>query len=87
MTTKGDLLRAYNETSRVQLEMGVDPEVMADIGYGNFEDTAILIEQATPQVAKVAEAIGAVTCGDCGQVIPCAHAGITKSGRGYTKGN
>ena len=87
MTNKSDLLKSYNDTTRVQLDIGADPEVLADIGYENFADTHSRMEDLEPQQQKVASGLGAITCADCGEIIPCAHAGVTRNGRGYTKGN
>ena len=67
----------------------VDPAVAADLGYSLPEDMPGIIERfksMNPQKQKVATKAGEVICADCGQVIPCQHAGINSAGAGFTKG-
>lgn len=66
---------------------GFDPKTAADLGFDSPERVAELIgklgggpETRSPKTKRVADAIGEITCGDCGRVIPCPHAG---NGRTY----
>ena len=67
------------------LNEGVDPNVLADLGYETHERTVEIIAglggaasvEAAPETKK-----DPVICGDCGQPMPCQHG----NGRG-TFGN
>lgn len=73
------------------LNRGVDPEVLQDLGYDTPEETQEIIDMKTDNsevysAEPVVRSLGRVVCGDCGEVVPCPHAGMTRQGRGYTKG-
>lgn len=65
---------------------GFDPEVAADLGFitpENAEDqlnSALATAEGLRQ-PTTAKKVGQIICGDCCQVVPCAHATLDKKGR------
>lgn len=91
MVTKATLYKVQSDNLRYNqiggMEDGITEEVAADLGYSTPDSFAQLItnlekpKDISEQVEKAARATGKIVCADCGQVIPCQHAG-----NGYTKG-
>jgi len=62
---------------------GVDPQVMVDLGYTPFEEMPGVFESVSgksrEELKPAAKLAGSVTCGDCGQVMPCDHGDGTQT--------
>ena len=67
---------------------GFDPEQASDLGFEPFDRLVDIIQkqELSPRQVTAARTIGRISCGDCGQVITCRHAGIGQNGKGFTKG-
>lgn len=81
MSTAHELIQAhYHNVAHNQIggeTDGVSPEVMADLGFETAQQTLDIIKN----LGSVAEREDvAVYCADCGQKLPCGHAG---NGRTY----
>ena len=76
MTTSRDIAKAQSDNWQNNPD-GVDPRVMADLGYTLFDDMPEVFEslsgKSREELEPVAKVAGSVICGDCGQVMPCAH--------------
>lgn len=65
---------------------GITEDVAQDLGFETRAQTLAITEGITPEKARVALKASDIICGDCAQVIPCAHGGIRQDGTRYTKG-
>jgi len=80
MVQPHELITAYNHNvhhNQIGYTDGVDPEVMADLGYETFERTKELISGLGNTATTTSEVTVVykkpVICGDCGQSLPCRH--------------
>lgn len=83
MTDKELIIGAHFDNLRAA--GGISNDAAHDIGYGTYEDTLEALKRidAKPETVR---AIGQFICGDCAEVVPCAHVGVTKAGKHYAKG-
>ena len=89
--TRADLAAAYWDNVRHNQiggqTDGIGQDVAADLGFETPEDVTELYENLPEAQRQAVDTIGDVICGECAQVIPCAHAGVDGRGRGFTRGN
>ncbi len=97
-----DFRSGPNKNMRDDMNRGVSPEALADLGYEvpmhmlPEEDTKEGLEPQNPElgqesqeeqrVEQAAKKIGTVLCADCYRVVPCQHVGVRADGSRYTRG-
>ena len=86
MTSKYDIQQAFNSNivdHQIGTTDGMSPTVAEDLGFttsaedirklqGLLEDS-VQVEPVAEDLLETSEDSEPVVCGDCGQVMPCAH--------------